>query len=144
MFAWLSQAQEGIVLRHILSWGTNVGEGGDLNMFETVYSGNKTPRTGMDQLVPWCNLWRVPIKCRHLSKWGVTNLISIQRGNWQPVSIYHQPASLGSLQGLLLVSTLFFSVRVLTHYAIPTTVQFLFKACTVWWNKHDAYTFCNY
>lgn len=33
-----------------------MGEGGDLNMFETVYSGNKTPRTGMDQLVPWCNL----------------------------------------------------------------------------------------
>lgn len=29
---------------------------GGLNMFKTVYSGNKTPRTGMDQAVPWCSL----------------------------------------------------------------------------------------
>lgn len=38
------------------------------------------------------------------------------------------------LRGLPLVSAL-------THYAIPKTVQFNFKACTVWQNIHDAYTF---
>lgn len=40
------------------------------HMYEIVYSGNKThTNTGMDPLVPWCNLWIVPLKCRRLSKW---------------------------------------------------------------------------
>lgn len=34
-----------------------------------------------------------------------------------------------------------FRFHLLTHYAIPTTVQFNFRACTVWLNIHDAYTF---
>lgn len=46
----------------------------------------------------------------------------------------HLSASLGSLRGLPLLSAR-------THYAIPMTVQFHFKACTVWLNIHDAYTF---
>lgn len=62
MFAWLSQAQEEISLRHISSQGTS---GGDICIH--VYSGNKTCDTGMDQVVPWCNLWILPIKCRFLS-----------------------------------------------------------------------------
>lgn len=89
LFAWLGQTQEDISLRHIPFPGMS---GGVIYVWN-LYSGNKTHNTGMDQVVPWCNLWIIPIKCRCLSKTNLVikaifaNLISKKRGKWWPVSI---------------------------------------------------------
>lgn len=111
MFAWLSQAQEEIGLRHISSGGTSGRD--KYSMYETVYSGNKTHNTGMDQAVPWCNLWIVPIKCTHCQNESPCNCSrpckpSKQKEGLLTTSV-HLPSTCfaGSLQGLPLVSTLF-------------------------------------
>lgn len=130
MFAWYSQAQRKS------AQGTSHLQAQVEKTYacEIVYSGNKTENTGMDQVVLWCNLWILPIKWRCFSN----NSPNLMKKEGLLKTIHHLLASPGSQQSLLWF-LLFFSVRVLTHYAIPMTVQFNFKACTV-----VKYTWCLY
>lgn len=70
MFAWLGKAQEEIGLSCIsfrCTSGRNIVYLCFCVCVKNVYSGNTTPNTGINQLVPWCSLWMLIKHYGHLS-----------------------------------------------------------------------------
>lgn len=149
MFAWLGKAQEEIGLSCIsfrCTSGRNIVYLCFCVCVKNVYSGNTTPNTGINQLVPWCSLWMLIKHDGHLSYFlsigGSTCKCKKKKKesiDWRTLST----TLAGSLQWLPLVCSgfhWFFFMTDLTHYAIPKTVQV--QTCTLWWNI-PAFTFYN-